>query len=285
MSSDPLDGPPAVDPGAPPDQTQLEVERSARPLDEPVTVAIYDDDPETVWTLATDSGATWFWLDLGLERPLREVRWLAEGKGVVEITVSSDRRRWRDVDRVEFDHGWQGAKLREDARYVRLTLSPIGDGGALPAIAEATVYGPPSVASEQRARDSDSSKRTRQSRVGRAVAAEQVASEDSSAGKEPGAESRSRGRIRIAADPGELRCGGDRQRCQAREGEVTVEEDCERERTCAIDVRVDGGAALCAATGGDKAKAGKGKGQRGGRAGRCEAAADGGAVTIGDVNS
>ncbi|HEX2283094.1 MAG TPA: hypothetical protein VHG52_15145, partial [Thermomicrobiales bacterium] len=62
LDGDPLDGPPAGDPGAPADQTQLEVERSARSHDEPETLAIYDDDPETVWKPQADTGETWFWL-------------------------------------------------------------------------------------------------------------------------------------------------------------------------------------------------------------------------------
>jgi hypothetical protein len=286
LDGDPLDGPPAGDPGAPTDRTQLEVERSARPHDEPSTVAIYDDDPKTLWTSEADTGETWFWLDLGLERPLREVRWLAEGRGVVEIAVSSDRRRWRDVDRIEIGHGWQGADLREDARYVRLTLLPIDDGGELPAIAEASVYGPPSISAEQQARDGRASKRNRQSRRGEKSSAEQEAGgNDSPAGNEPRTESRSRGRVRISAESGETRCRGDGQRCEEQEGEVSVEEDCEREGTCIIDVRADGGTAVCDAAGGDETKAGKGEGKRGDRAGRCEAVANGGAVAIGDVNS
>ena len=117
-------------------------------------MAVYDDDPQTVWTPQADAGETWLWLDLGLERRLREVRWLAQGTGTVEIAVSNDRQRWRDVDRVEVSRGWQGVELRDDARYVRLTLLPADDGGELPAIAEAAVYGAdrrPSVSSEQRA--------------------------------------------------------------------------------------------------------------------------------------
>ena len=285
LDGDPLDGPTAGDPGAPNDQTQLEVKRSARPRDEAATVAVYDDDPETVWTPEADTGESWFWLDLGLERPLREVRWLAEGRGVVEIAVSSDRRRWRDVDRVEVGRGWHGADLREDARYVRLTLLPIEDGGDLPAIAEAAVYGPPSVTAEQRAGDRRASNRDRPSRRdGESLAKQEAGGDDSAAGNEPRANSRSRGRVRTAAEPGETHCRGDGQRCKPQQGEVSVEEDCAGDGTCTIDVRADGGTAVCDATGGDETKAGRGEGKRGGRAGRCEAVADGGAVAIGDVN-
>jgi hypothetical protein len=289
LDGDPLDGP-AVDGdlNAPADQTQLDIVRSARPHDEPVTVAVYDDDPATVWTPRADGGETWLWLDLGLERRLREVRWLARGKGTVEIAVSSDRQRWRDVDRVDVEHGWQGVELRDDARYVRLTLLSAEDGGELPAIAEAAVYGTErrrSVSSQQRAGDSRERDRDRQSRGDRPSVSEQEAEGDGSSRRNEGqGESRSRGRVRISAEPGETRCRGDRERCEARQGEVSVEEDCEREGTCTIDVRADGGSAVCDAAGGDEAKAGDGEGRRGSRGGRCEAVANGGAVAIGDVN-
>ena len=50
LDGDPLDGTPADDdPGAPVDETQLEIVRSARPHDEPETLVIYDDDPQTEW--------------------------------------------------------------------------------------------------------------------------------------------------------------------------------------------------------------------------------------------
>jgi hypothetical protein len=289
LDGDPLDGPAAEsDRGAPVDQTQLEIVRSARPHDEPATVVAYDDDLRTVWTPQADAGETWLWLDLGLERPLREVRWLAEGRGTVEIAVSSDRQRWRDVDRVGVDDGWQGVELRDDARYVRLTLLPADDGGDLPAIAETTIYGPEKrarVSAEQRAKDSRERDRTRQSRGDRHSVTEQEAQpDDSSGGNAERKQSRSRGRVQISAESGETRCRGDRERCEARQGEVSVEDDCEREGTCTIDVRADGGTAVCDAAGGDETEAGDGEGKRGGRGGRCEAVANGGAVAIGDVN-
>jgi hypothetical protein len=261
--------------------------RSARPHDEPTTLAVYDDDPHTVWEPQADVDQTWLWLDLGLERRLREVRWLSQGTGTVEIAVSNDRQRWQDVDRVEVNRGWQGVELRDDARYVRLTLLPVHDGGELPAIAEAAVYGAdrkPNVSLEQRAggRGRD---RTGQSPGDTKSASEQeTEATDSSRSDEGRREPRSGGRVRISTAPGETRCRGDRARCQARQGEVSVEEDCEREGTCTIDVRADGGTAVCDAAGGDEAKAGGGEGKRGGRAGRCEAVADGGAVAIGDLN-
>jgi hypothetical protein len=266
----------------------LEVVRSARPHDEPRSVAVYDDNPQTAWTPQTDAEETWLWLDLGLERRVREVRVLSRGRGSLDVAVSSDRRLWRDVDRIDAGGGWQGLGLREDARYVRLTLLSADDGDELPAIAEAAVYGPDrrrSVSSEQRAGEAREPNRDRQSRGKGKSATEQKAADDaSSGGNEERREPRSGGQVRISAEPGETRCGGKSERCEARQGEVSVEEDCEREGTCTIDVRADGGAAVCDAAGGDETKAGNGNGRRGGKAGRCEAVANGGAVAIGDVN-
>ena len=182
----------------------------------------------------------------------------------------------------------KGIELRDDARYVRLTLLPADDGGELPAIAEAAVYGPDrkrSVSSEQRAVTTANEIGTGSreatgdrlpSRMPRATT-RQVANEGEG-NPVPAVEFGPR------REPGETRCGDDRERCEAQQGDVSIEEDCEREGTCTIDVRVDGGTAVCDATGGDGTKAGDGEGRRGGRGGRCEAVADGGAVAIGDVN-
>jgi hypothetical protein len=289
LDGDPLDGSPTDgNSSAPVDQTQLEIARSARPNDEATTVAVYDADPQTVWTPRADADESWVWLDLGQERSLREVRLLARGRGTVEIAVSSDRRRWRDVDRVDVGGGWQGIELRDDARYVRLTLLPADDGGELPAIAEAAVFGPDrkrTVSTEQRAGEAREGDRDRQSRGSRRSASRQDAEGDnSSSGKEKRREPRSTGRVQSSAEAGETRCGDDREGCEALQGEVSIEGDCEREGTCTIDVRVDGGTAVCDAVGGDETRAGRGKGRPGGRGGRCEAVADGGAVAIGDVN-
>ena len=285
LDGDPLDGRPnGIDAGAPVDQTQLEIVRSGRPNDEPATVSAYDGDPATTWIPEADAEETWLWLDLGAERRLRGVRWLARGSGAIEVSLSSDRERWRDVERVEVGTAWQGIDVRDDARYVRLTLIP-DDNGELPAIAEATVYGPDqggSVSSEQQAESNRDRKRDRQERSNEESAAEQQAGEPAPAGN--GDDSGSRGRVRISAEPGETRCNGNRERCEARQGEVSVEEECGQEGSCTIDIRADGGTAICDASGGDRAEAGGGEGKRGGRGGRCEAVANGGAVTIGDIN-
>jgi hypothetical protein len=65
---------------------------------------------------------------------------------------------------------------------------------------------------------------------------------------------------------------------------VTIEEDCLQDGTCVIDVRADGGTASCDASGADDGEAGRGEGRRGGDGGRCEAVANGGTITIGDIN-
>ena len=291
LDGDPLDGTPADDdPGAPVDETQLEIVRSARPHDEPETLVIYDDDPQTEWVPHADAGETWVWLDLGRERRLSEVRWLAKGTGTVEIAVSNDRQRWQDVESVEVSRGWQGVELHDDARYVRLTLLPVDEGGAFPAIGEAAVYGADGadqqrpVSSAQRAGDSRRRDSTRKSRGDTKSASAQKTEDSASSGGEEGRkEPRAAGRVRTSAEPGETECR-DGDRCTSRAGDVSVESDCEREGTCTIDVRVDGGTAICDATGGGETKAGKGEGKRGGSAGRCEAVANGGAVAVGDVN-
>jgi hypothetical protein len=64
-----------------------------------------------------------------------------------------------------------------------------------------------------------------------------------------------------------------------------VEDDCTADGTCTIDVRADGGTAVCDSTGGDESRAGGGEGKRGSDGGECEAVANGGAVAIGDINS
>jgi hypothetical protein len=287
LDGDPLDGkPPDSDPGAPMDQTHLEIVRSGRPSDQPTTVSAYDGDPTTTWISEADAEETWLWLDLGAEMRLHVVRWLAQGSGAIEVSLSSDRQRWRNVDRVDVGRGWQGIDVRDDARYVRLTLLP-DDDGELPVIAEAAVYGSDqggSVSSEQQADSSRDRKRDRQERRNKESATVQQAGVPAPAANGGEDDSGSRDRVRISAEPGETRCSGNRERCEARQGEVTVEEECGQEGSCTIDIRADGGTAICDASGGDREEAGDGEGKRGGHGGRCEAVANGGAVTIGDIN-
>ena len=221
------------------------------------------------------SGSIWVWRGACA----RCAGWPKER--AVEIAVSSERSDGVSVDRVDVGRGWQGLELRDDARYVRLTLLPTDDGGELPAIAEAAVYGAEraecffGTAGRRPANAIGTGSRVATgnqfpSRKRRATTRRVVTRGDGT--PVPG------GRVRISAEPGETRCSGDRERCEARQGEVSVEDDCEREGTCTIDVRADGGTAVCDAAGGDETKPGDGEGRRGGRAGRCEAVANGGAV-------
>ncbi|MGH2613881.1 MAG: discoidin domain-containing protein [Thermomicrobiales bacterium] len=288
LDGDPLDGePPLGDPAVPADHTQLEIVRSGRPNAEPRTLPAYDADPETIWTPEPDADETWLWLDLGEERRVREVRWLAEGAGAIEVSLSSDRRRWQDVDQVDVGDSWQGVSLRDDARYVRLSLqSAVGE---LPSIAEVAVYGSDrrSMSAEQEAdedgrqRRRDRAERDNGDSRSRRGSEEDRPAEDRDSDRPR--DRRSTGRVRISAQRGETRCAGNRERCEAREGEAYIEDDCEQEGSCTIDVRVDGGTAICDATGGEDARAGDGEGKRSGDGGRCDATADGGAVTIGDI--
>jgi hypothetical protein len=286
LDGDPLDGPPrSDDPGAPGKHPRLDVARGGRPDSEPRTSAAYDQDPRTVWVPEAGNEETWLWVDLGETRRVRAVSWLAEGSGEIDVELSDDRRRWRFVETVDVERGWQGVKLRDDARYVRLTLIA-DDDGELPAIAEVAVYGPEdgaSVSVEQDA-DEDRSRERRRQRANRNQnAAEEAPEDEADAGRERRGE-RGSGRIRVSAERGETRCTGDRGRCEAREGRMSVEEDCAAEGSCTIDIRADGGTAICDASGGRENEAGDGEGRRAGDGGECEAVADGGAVAIGDIN-
>lgn len=288
--ADPLDGePPTKDPEAPENLAQLDIERSGRPSQESRSLPTYDDDPTTVWQPDTANGESWVWFDLGAEQGVREVRWLADGSGAVEVAVSSDRRHWESVERIEATGGWQGAGLREYARYVRLTLLADGEDDALPALAEVAVYGRDrggSVSAEQQAEPDRERQRDRASRddEGGPRREGSLADVDESGTTGRNERTRRRGGVQVSAEPGETRCSGDRERCRARQGEVSVEEDCAEDGSCTIDIRADGGTAVCDATGGDVSRAGRGEGRRGADGGECEAVANGGAVTIGDIN-
>jgi hypothetical protein len=297
LDSDPLDGDrgdtptlPAKDPEAPKGRDRLDIVRSGRPTNLPRSDVAYDDDAGTVWTPETGGGDAWLWLDLGGERRIREVRWLARGGGGIEVAISSDRERWQEVEQVVVDAGWQGVALRDDARYVRLTLLPGGDG-QLPEIAEATVYGRGGdVSLEQKARKDRADKKKQRAKAEKTQTSD-AGQNDNSSGKANKGKSKSKRGKRgvttasgISAQPGETRCEGDRQRCSAREGRVDVNEDCTTDGSCVIDIQADGGTAICDATGGTKGQAGGGAGKKGGDGGRCEAVADGGTVSVGDIN-
>jgi hypothetical protein len=290
LDGDPLDGePPGEDKNAPANHDQFDIVRSGRPSQEPRTLPSYDDDPATVWMPEAEEGESWVWFDLGTDQRLRQIRWLALGDGAVEVSISSDRRRWEEIERVDVAGEWQGVTLREDARYVRLSLMP-SDDESPPAIAEVAVFGKDrggSASVEQGAEDGREQRRDRRNRGD----AETGSRRNGAGADDGGAESDDNGRrqrrgggVTISAEPGETRCTGDRERCQARQGTVSVEEDCTADGSCTIDVQADGGTAICDATGGDESRAGNGEGRRGGDGGECEAIANGGAVAIGDIN-
>ena len=285
LDGDPLDGPLTLDdPGAPEGQTRFAIERSGRPDRAPRSDVAYDDDPATVWAPTNGDDPAWLWLDVGVERRLRAVRWLARGSGAIEVAISRDQQRWETVERVDVGRAWDGIALRDDARYVRLTLLP-GDGGEVPEIAEVAVYGRDrsgEVSREQEAKERR--KRPRERKQRGESRSRQEAARDGAAGEASGSEATSGDRVRISTKRGETTCRGKRARCQAREGKVSVEEDCAASGTCTIDVRADGGMATCDAAGGERNRAGGGEGKRGGDGGECEAVANGGAVTIGDIN-
>jgi F5/8 type C domain len=317
LDGDPLDGAPRdvdqspEDEEAPQGQQQLEILRSGRPNAAPQTLPAYDDDPETIWTPDSGDDATWVWFDLGYVRRVSEVRWLGQGTGTIELAVSNDPERWRDVDRVDLRQGWQGISLRADAQYVRLTLLP-HDDGQLPALAEVTILGPEdqdNAALEQEQNADDQPRPRQRDRASRDTSASrQEAADDATADERQRGNGEASGRVQISTEPGETDCKGKRARCRAREGKVRVVEDCTESGSCTIDVQADGGTATCDTSGGDNvnagetatgrdgrrgrnnasreqdATAGEGEGNRGGRGGRCEATADGGAVTIGDIN-
>ena len=281
LDGDPLDGEPEKDADAPDELRQFIIARSGRPTGSPSSLPAYDGDVETVWVPDEAEKTPWLWIDLGEERRLRQVRWLAEGKGTVEVAISSDRRRWEEVERLDVASGWQRTELRDDARYVRLTLSG-DDDEAAPAVAEVTVYGrggDEDVSLEQKA-DKDGKDKEKDKGDGGKDKDSTKKNDDTSGGSGK----KGSGGKNVQAEAGETRCKGDKGHCRARAGRITMEEDCEEEGSCTIDVQADGGTAICDATGGDESRAGHGKGKEGGEGGSCEAVADGGTVTIGDIN-
>jgi hypothetical protein len=285
LDGDPLDGTPApTTNSASPNGRPLNIVRSGRPEAAPQSLVAYDGDPRTVWAPTENEGDAWIWLDLGSKRRLRSVRWLARGSGAIEVSISDDRRRWQAIDSMAVRPFWQQVSLRDDAQFVRLDLQP-SDDGSLPEIAEVSVYGRDAadeVSLAQKSSKNDRKGGKNQSKGKGSGKSESGSTSGGNSKKAKGAKSSSEGNI--TAEQGDTHCQGDRARCRAREGKVSVDDTCETDGTCTIDVQADGGSAMCGATGGGKAKAGKGKRKRGGEGGRCDAAADGGTVTIGDIN-
>ena len=278
-AADPLDG----DPLDGTSQTRLEIVRSGRPESAPRSLVAYDDDPETVWRPAINEGDPWLWLDLGAASNVRTVRWLASGSGSVEVSVSDDRRRWHSVDTIEVRPAWQQLSLRDDARYVRLDLIPSSDG-APPGIAEVAVYG------SQAAHDATLAQKANKGRKGgkNENKGEKGGKSAKGSNGHPKSKKTKSGKStsdgNVTAQEGDTHCTGNRDRCRARDGKVSIDDNCQSDGTCTIDVQADGGSATCGAAGGERDRAGKGKRTRGGSGGRCDAAADGGTVTIGDIN-
>lgn len=285
LDGDPLDGPARDRKKRLPDPdnaTQLAIVQSGRHKDTPNSTALYDGDDETRWS-PSEVDEPWVWVDLGDAEAVRNVRWLAEGRGEVEIAVSTDRQHWSVMDTVPTASTWQELTLREDARYVRLTLLP-EDASSPVDLAEVEVFGRERKADASLAQEAKKGNKRREQREKRR-AAEQAQDADTDAEPANTRGDDTGGTVNTSAKVGKTKCSGKRERCRARPGKVEVTDDCGGNGTCTIDIRADGGSAVCDASGGNDDRAGKGEGKRGGgNAGRCEAVADGGTVTIGDVN-
>jgi len=282
LDGDPLDGPPRRKRLQDPENAiELSIVQSGRQKDTPNSVTVYDGDEATSWS-PVDEAEPWVWVDLGDIEAVRNVRWLAKGNGDVEIAVSNDRKRWSLLDTMPISGSWQEIELREDAQYVRLTLLPADDASGAE-LAEVEVFGRERKASSSLAQEAKQDNKQRDKRRAAeraqdaAAANSEPATGDSSGNKS--------GSVSSSAKAGKTKCSGKRERCRARPGRVEVTDDCGGNGTCTIDIRADGGSALCDASGADEDRAGDGEGKRGGgNGGRCEAVADGGTVTIGDVD-
>lgn len=288
---DPLDGTPQARPqadeGAPEDLEALPVVRSGRSRSAPDSSVAYDGDVTTAWP-AGEQGSRWVWFDLGEKARIREVRWLTTGAGTLSIDVSNDREKWREIASAPLETSWSGLTARHEAQFLRLSFSDQTSSNAT--LIEFTVYGQQisagvgggrtvELAQERKQRASD-----RQEQRTKGARRAQRANDAAPAADEGATSDNSRSGVQISAKPGKTQCKGDKAKCRANEGKTRVEEDCATEGTCAIDVRADGGTATCDASGGGNNETGQGEGKRSGRGGRCEAVANGGTVTIGDIN-
>ncbi|MFT4037688.1 MAG: discoidin domain-containing protein [Thermomicrobiales bacterium] len=288
LDGDPLDGEPAATDDRPrrrlpdPDNaTALAITQSGRQKDTPNSTVLYDGNDATIWTPG-DLPEAWVWFDLGDAEQVRNIRWLAEGDGEVEVSISSDHRTWAVLDTLPVEAGWQEITLREDAQYVRLTLLP-DDATEPVALAEVEVFGRERKADAELAQDANDRQKKREQR--RAAKRAQQAASDDAASDASGDGGGRNSEPEISTRPGKTKCSGSRERCRAKPGRVEVNDDCDGNGTCTIDIRADGGSATCDASGGSKNKAGKGEGRRNyDNGGRCEATANGGSVTIGDVD-
>ena len=282
LDGDPLDGPAREKrPPDPDNATQLTIVQSGRQKDTPNSTALYDGDLETAW-LPQGVEKPWVWVDLGSLETVRNVRWLADGSGEIEIAVSADRKQWSVLETQPISGDWQEISLREDAQFVRLTLLP-GDDESSIGLAEVEVFGRKGKADAAVAQKAKTETRKRDKRR-TAERTQDSASTDDEPTRSRASKGDRRGSVNASARAGKTECSGKRERCRTRPGKVEVTDECGGDGACTIDIRADGGSATCDASGGAKDRAGHGEGKRGGgNGGRCEAVADGGTVAIGDV--
>lgn len=291
IEPDPLDG--AANEREQPDEVaakgldELPIVRSGRSRGAPDSSVSYDRNRSTAW-LVGEVDANWVWLDLGEQVRLRELRWLTTGSGTLTVEVSDDREKWREVGMSPFDDDWSVLELRDDTRYVRLTFSNDATDDA--SLVELAVFGQRSSKGAGGSQFVDSAQEREQranDRKGRRDRSEQrpqrAANDELDAVGDGSNEANDSG-LTVSTKPGKTKCKGEKARCRANEGKTRVEDDCATEGTCVIDVRADGGTAICDASGEDDNETGQGEGKRPGRGGRCEATADGGTVTIGDIS-
>ena len=167
---------------------------------------------------------------------------------------------------------------------MRLTLLPEGDASVIE-LAEVEVFGREREADASLAQDAKTGNKKRDKRRATERAQDAAAADDDEPSADDRPDSDEDSSVNVTAKAGKTKCSGKGERCRAEPGKVEVTDDCDGDGTCTIDVRADGGSAVCDASGGDEDRAGDGEGKRGGgNGGRCEAVADGGTVTIGDVN-
>jgi F5/8 type C domain len=289
LDGDPLDGDPALNRPEPPAHVdQFAIQRSGRPKQASSSLPAYDDDPNTYWTPTADGERSWLWLDLGTERRLRWLRVLSRGSGSISVELSSDLNEWQPEAQFDAGRGWHALELQNDARYVRLNLQ--GDAGnEAPAIGEINVYGSNATDSVALERAASHKSRHKKHRAARGVVESQqaAATTDESAnnsGKKSKSGGNNGGNIQVSAKQGKTDCQGKHASCKAKEGRVDVNTDCPGNGNCTITAQADGGTATCDTTSGDKNRSGGGEGKHNGNGGRCESVANGGAITIGDVN-
>jgi hypothetical protein len=112
-----------------------------------------DGDPSTAWATNDAEAEANVWFDLGAKQPVGAVRWLqAKTGGVVELQLSTDRKRWKSVGRGGDlpPAMWQSLEIEGAARYVRFRYVATDGPSRLGFLAEVEVYGPKTSADEPR---------------------------------------------------------------------------------------------------------------------------------------